>query len=191
MFKIVQMPEARPRIKIKPDRTDFIIEILSAALLAALFVYTLASWSNLPETIPVHFNAKGRPDGYGGRITIFFSPLLTLALYLLLTVINRRPDIFNYPVRITPQNAEYQYRIATRMLRMLKLSLVVMFGAITWSVVHSAQSGHSGYVMWVLPVALIINLIPIACYFFRVFRGQPESNENKMKTGKQRKYKLY
>lgn len=167
------------------------IEIIAALLLLILFIYTFISWSSLPETIPVHFDAKGQPDGYGGRITIFFSPLLTLALFVLLTVLNRRPDIFNYAVRISPENAEYQYRLATRMLRLLKLSLVVLFSAITWSVVHSAQSGNSDYVMWVLPFALIITFLPIIYYFFQVFKRRPEKAVDINKTRKSKKYKLY
>lgn len=167
------------------------IEIIAALLLLILFIYTFISWSSLPETIPVHFDAKGQPDGYGGRITIFFSPLLTLALFVLLTVLNRRPDIFNYPVRINPENAEYQYRLATRMLRLLKLSLVVMFSAITWSVVHSARSGNSDYVMWVLPFALIITFLPIIYYFFQVFKSRPRKAVDINKKRKSKKYKLY
>lgn len=185
------MPEKRPRINIPIRQSDRIIEIIAAVLLIILFIYTFISWSSLPETIPVHFDAKGQPDGYGGRITIFFSPLLTLALFILLTVLNRRPDIFNYPVRISPENAEYHYRLATKMLRLLKLSLVIMFGAITWSVVHSARSGNSDYVMWVLPFALIITFIPIIYYFFSVFRQSSSNTLAKPKDQKERKYKLY
>lgn len=185
------MTEKRPRINLSISLADKIIEILSAVLMVSLFIYTFASWSNLPETIPVHFDAKGRPDGFGGRITIFFSPLLMLAIYILLTALNRRPDVFNYPVKITPENAAYQYRTATRMLRMLKLSLVIMFGAITWSVVHSAQAGNSDVVLWVLPFALIITFIPIIYYFFSVFKRSSSNALEKPKNQKERKYKLY
>lgn len=186
-----KMTGKRPRFDLPLSQTDKVIEILAAGLMAVLFIYTFVSWSNLPETIPVHFDAKGQPDGYGGRITIFFSPLLTLALFVLLTVLNRRPDIFNYPVRISPENAEYHYRLATKMLRLLKLSLVIMFGAITWSVVHSARSGNSDYVMWVLPFALIITFIPIIYYFFSVFKRNSSNTLAKPKNQKERKYKLY
>ncbi len=185
------MTGKRPRIDLTLSQTDKVIEILAAGLMVGLFIYTFVSWSNLPEIIPMHFDSKGQPDGYGGRITIFFSPLLTLTLFILLTILNRRPDIFNYPIRISPENAEYHYRLATKMLRLLKLSLVIMFGAITWSVVHSAQTGNGDYVMWVLPFALIITFLPIIYYFIQVFKRRPVKAGAINKASKTKKCKLY
>lgn len=186
------MPDKRPRIQIKLTRTDKVLETMSAVLLLGLLIYTMISWTSLPETIPVHFNAKGQPDGWGSRISIFFSPLLALALYILLTLLNRRPEIFNYPVRITPENAAFQYTLATRLIRLLKLSLIILFGAITWSVVYSAKTAASDAVMWVLPFALITTFLPMIYYFVKAFRKQqPQTEMNTEMKRKRSKYKLY
>lgn len=186
------MPDNRPRLPIKLTRTDKVLEIISAVLLLGLLIYTLISWTSLPETIPVHFNAKGQPDGWGSRVSIFFSPLLALALYILLTLLNKRPEIFNYPVRITPENAAFQYALAMRLIRLLKLSLIILFGAITWSVVHSAKTAASDAVMWVLPFALIITFLPMIYYFVNSFRKkQPQTEVTAEMKRKRSKYKIY
>ncbi len=185
------MPEIRPKIKLSLSLTDKIIELISAGLLSALLIYTFVSWFSLPETIPIHFDAKGQPDGYGARISIFFSPILAVGLYIVLNLLNQRPHIFNYPVKITPDNAEYQYRLATRMMRLLNLALVLMFGAITWGTVHSAKSGNSDVILWVLPFALIITFVPIVYYFSKVFKKGHVKPGTAQRIGKHRKYKLY
>ena len=38
--------------------------------------------------------------------------------------------MFNYPSQITKENAVHQYTNATRMIRVLKLVIVVLFGLI-------------------------------------------------------------
>jgi uncharacterized membrane protein len=186
------MFENRPRIQLKLTQTDKLLEIASIVMLSGLLLYSLIAYTMLPETIPMHFNGKGQADGWGPRISIFFSPLLALASYILLTLLNRRPDVFNYPVKITSENALHHYILATRMIRMLKLSLIIMFGAITWSVVYSAGSNKGDTVMWVLPFSLIITFLPIAYYFLKVFIKQHQAPSKGLpKKNHRSKYKLY
>ncbi|MBK9290500.1 MAG: DUF1648 domain-containing protein [Bacteroidetes bacterium] len=187
------MANDRPRIRIQLTKSDIILEISALVLLLALVIYSLVSWTMLPETIPVHFDISGRPDGWGGRATIFFSPAILAVVYIMLTVLNRSPHIFNYPVKITAENAEFHYRLATRMLRMLKLSMVILFGAITWGTVHSAISGDASAMMWVLPFALIITLLPIVYYLFRAFghKTAADKNDREIKNKRKKNYKLY
>lgn len=52
-----------------------------------LFVVTMLvgaiSYSYLPEQIPIHFNAAGEVDNYGGRISIFLAPGVILAMVIM------------------------------------------------------------------------------------------------------------
>lgn len=50
----------------------------TASLLIAAFAYT-----QLPEQIPIHFNAAGQPDNYAGKLFVFMEPLLAYALLVL------------------------------------------------------------------------------------------------------------
>ncbi|HMM10759.1 MAG TPA: DUF1648 domain-containing protein [Bacteroidales bacterium] len=185
------MAAKRPKLIIPPEKFDKILEVAAVVLLFVLWVYTFAVWSVLPETIPVHFNVKGQADGFGDRITIFFGPLLSLVLYFLLTVLNRRPDIFNYPVKITPENAQFHYRLAMRLMRMLKLSLVLMFGVITWSMAHAARTGDSRIISLSLPFVLAITFLPMVYYFTKIIRDNPKSAPTTQTKTKPRKFKLY
>lgn len=43
--------------------------------------FTLIHFKDLPPEIPIHFNAKGIPDGYGSKNSIWFLPLLSTFLF--------------------------------------------------------------------------------------------------------------
>lgn len=57
--------------------------ITSLLCLVPVFFY-LAVWNQLPDTVPVHFNAQGEPDGYSSKIFAAFGlPGILLAVNLL------------------------------------------------------------------------------------------------------------
>lgn len=145
--------EQRPKITVELTPADRILEGVAAAGLVVLLVLPLAYYGELPDIVPTHFNAAGEADGYGGKWTIFLLSFIGLALYALLTFINSRPHTFNFPVKITPENAERQYRMATRLVRIQKTLIMPMFAYISWAVIQGALSGHASLgagFMWIV-----------------------------------------
>jgi len=73
-------------------------ELVHLALIAAMFVLAAATWSSAPEQIPVHWNAYGAVDRYGGKFEgLLLLPLLALATYgLFLLVPKLDPGRANY-----------------------------------------------------------------------------------------------
>lgn len=63
-------------------------EILPIVLIILAFVVGLLLYSNLPETIPSHWNVHGEVDAWSSKdFGVFFFPSITLAIYLLITFI--------------------------------------------------------------------------------------------------------
>lgn len=56
-------------------------------------IYAAIQWSNIPDTIPVHFNAAMQPDRYGSKMSIWFFVAImsgvTLLTYLLVTNLHK------------------------------------------------------------------------------------------------------
>ncbi len=127
--------ETRPIIKLKWTRFDYAIEWLGWLALAIFWVYVWANYASLPKTIPTHFNWKGEVDGYGRRETILLLPLIATAVFFGLTLLNRYPHLFNYSRPITAENAVGSYAAATRLIRLIKTSMVFIFGFITYQVI--------------------------------------------------------
>jgi uncharacterized membrane protein len=117
----------RPRIQLQLQPIDKIVEILCLIVIAALWLLTSVAYNQLPDVIPVHFDATGQADGYGPKATLWMLPTIASALVLGLTILNKYPHIFNYPTTITPENALQQYTFATRMLRWIKLGAAIIF----------------------------------------------------------------
>ena len=109
----------RPKIKLKLTTTDRIFEILGWVSIPAIWVLTISSYKNLPGTIPIHYNGAGQADGFGGKGNILALPSVATFLFIGLSILNKFPRIFNYPVSITKDNALQQYTNATRIMRCL------------------------------------------------------------------------
>ena len=95
----------RPKIKLGLTNTDKIIEFIGWILLIGTWILAILSFSNLPESIPTHFNGAGEADGFGEKSNIFALPIIGTILFIGMTMLNKNPHIFNYPKAITNENA--------------------------------------------------------------------------------------
>jgi uncharacterized membrane protein len=57
-------------------------ELIPVGVIAAMFIAAAWSWPLVPERIPIHWNAAGKVDGYGGKFEgLMVIPLVTLGIY--------------------------------------------------------------------------------------------------------------
>jgi len=155
----------RPRIKLKLSSHDYVVEFLGISFLLILIAIPIFYYNQLPERVPIHFNAAGNPDGFSGKPSLFILPATGLFMYILLTALTAFPHIYNFPVTITPENAEVQYRLATRLLRVLKTVILMLFSFISWMSVRTATGTASGLGKMFLPVFLFLTFGVIIIYF--------------------------
>jgi uncharacterized membrane protein len=165
----------QPRIKIKLTLPDWIIEFIAISFLIILIAIPLIYYNSLPDMIPVHFNAAGLPDGFGSKSTLWILPLTSVFLYLLLTVLEAFPHIYNFPVKITPGNAVIQYRLATRLIRILKTVLLILFSFISYKTIKTATGDTTGLGKAFLPVFLLITFGVIIIYIVHSLNNRQSS----------------
>lgn len=169
----------RPKLIIPLEKHDLIVIWLTWIAIFALWIIAVYGFVHLPETIPVHFNVKGEADGFGGKWSLFFLPALGIVMVVGLSILNRYPEIFNYPVKITPENAERQYKLATRLIRYVNLSMALMFLLITLMQVKSAAVQSTKGFEFVLPLVLLLSFVPLPVYFVVSMGRKQTSNKNK------------
>ena len=162
--------EVRPKIKIERTPTDNILEIMGWVALVGLWILIFLNYSNLPDTIPTHFNGAGKVDNYGGKATLFMLPIIATVAYIGLTVLNNYPHIFNYPTKLTAENALRQYTSATRMIRYLKFVIVLVFSLIVFMTLRTAAGESEGLGAWFLPFTLGLIFIPLGIFVIQSFR---------------------
>lgn len=157
----------RPKIKLKLTLTDKLFEILGWFSILAIWVVTISNYNNLPESIPIHYNTLGQADGFGSKVIILTLPFIATILFIGLTILNKFPHVFNYPISITADNALRQYTIATRLIRYLKLIIVFIFGQIVLQTIKNVKENTSELGIWMLPLTLGLIFVPIAFYIFK------------------------
>ena len=154
----------RPRIKLQLNQTDKILEVVGWVSVFGIWALPLINYFDLPEIIPIHFNGAGKADGFGNKTHIFVLPIISTLLFIGLTILNKHPHIFNYPSQITKENAVDQYTNATRMMRVLKLVIVLLFGLIVFRKIQIVNGHADGLGAWFLPFTIGLFII-LSLYF--------------------------
>ncbi|MEO6131511.1 MAG: DUF1648 domain-containing protein [Saprospiraceae bacterium] len=163
--------ETRPLLNIELTTGDKIIEIAGWCTLGFLWLFIILIYDNLPDIIPTHFNGMGQINNYGDKMTLFFLPVICSMIFISFSVLNRYPHKYNYPVKITPENALAQYTNATRMLRFLKLTIGIIFFLVVYMVVHAIKNGNSEEItIWMLPLVFVLIISPITYFLFKAIK---------------------
>ncbi|MCF8372563.1 MAG: DUF1648 domain-containing protein [Bacteroidales bacterium] len=157
----------RPKLKIEMEPLDWIIEGIGIVALIGLVALPFLYFDDLPERIPHHFDIDGNVDRYGGKGMIWFLPVLGLILYTGMAVLNRFPHIFNYPGKITDENALRQYTLATRLLRGINTIIACFFLYISYQIIQSSMEEGRGFGSWPVILFLLLILGLTIIYFIR------------------------
>ncbi|NER16145.1 DUF1648 domain-containing protein [Spongiivirga citrea] len=157
----------RPKIKIEKDVLDVFLETLGLAFIIIILVLPIVYYNQLPEKIPTHFGADGTADDFGSKSSIWLLPILGTVMFFGLFMLNKYPHIFNYPQKITAENAKKQYQNATKLIRFLNTSIALVFAYITYSTINVAIGKQSGLGSYFLIAFLVLIFIPIFYFLYR------------------------
>ncbi|MFD1631900.1 DUF1648 domain-containing protein [Pseudopedobacter beijingensis] len=149
----------QPKIIIARNGKDKVIGLLCLLLVLFMWIIILVNLKTIPDNVPVHYNYQGKADLYSSKNAVFLIPVLGTLLYVGISILNHFPHKFNYPVKITKENAKTQYTIAVRMLSYVKLILLTLFAVIAYkTTLLTTESGHQtdSIGRWFLPVVLLI-----------------------------------
>lgn len=167
------MREAAKEVKVENNRgVDIFWRFLPIILCTAFIVFVLATWQQLPERIPTHFNAAGVADDWSGRNSVLTLPFMAFFLFALLQVVERMPERMNYPFAITESNKAHQHRLAIRMLRALSSVISCLFLSIyleTWRVASEAFSTSLFPLVWLF---LALTLATVGIYLVVAHRSR-------------------
>lgn len=159
--------EPRPRIEIKREGMDFLLDGL--ALLACLVSIAglIYYYPDLPDRVATHYNFAGEPDGYGEKSTMIILVVVQLVMFLGLLMITRIPHQFNYLVKITEENAERQYSIAIKMIRSLNAIICFTFGFIIWKSIANGLGMTVGIGTYTVTGMLVVMFGSIFFFLYR------------------------
>jgi uncharacterized membrane protein len=155
------MVSNRPILRLPLTPFDRSVEVVGLLLLIGFWIFTVKFYPSLPEIIPTHFGGGGEPDGFGSKATILGLPIVSTVLYVMLTIFSRYPHKMNYSATITAENAEVQYRIMTRMIRVLKVFVLLIFWILDYKTVQIALGWPDVLGSWFLFLLFALLFSPI------------------------------
>lgn len=140
------MDEPRPQVNLPWDPGDRLLVASSAVILVAFVTPWIVGWGPLPDRVPMHYDAGGTVDRWGGRGSVYLLVAVAALTSFALLALTRIPNHYNYPFGITEENAERQYRMARRLVLLMANAVPSIFLYIylaTWRVATGHQPGLS------------------------------------------------
>ena len=167
--------QPRPRIRPPMTRGEVVAILITIAGLLFTLIPLALYYPSLPDTIPSHFDINGQVNAYGPKATLLIFPSIGILITLLFQTLCRFPWVFNYPVRITSENAARQYLRGRLVLRWVN-ALVWLFGAVQWEALQAARSAapslSPAFSAGILIAALTLPIVLIAIVIVWVVRGR-------------------
>lgn len=129
----------RPVIRNSNTIMEKVLEIILLFIVVLMVIWPICQFARLPETVPIHINIHGDIDGYGSRIVVLVLPIVGVLLYVGLTVLQRVPHLYNYPIEVTDDNAHLLYALGVQMIRFVKAIMIILFVYLTYSFICLAR----------------------------------------------------
>ena len=122
-----QVPERQDakQQKIKVNRTTegTIFEVAFLVLAVVVWALIILMLWRAPDVIATHFDAQGRPNGYGSPWGLLVPCLIITGVGVLLLVVAYRPHLISMPVEVKTLR---QTELAIRSTRVAALALLLM-----------------------------------------------------------------
>jgi uncharacterized membrane protein len=152
-------------MKLKYTKLQRIIELITVIVLFLIWIYLILSWGSIPDKIPGHYNAQGVVDRWGNKNEILALPIVSIALYILLTIVSFFPSTWNVPVKITEDNREFSYINLRTMLILIKMEILATFAYMSYCNIKIQSLG-----VWFLPLELTLIFGTITYYIIKISR---------------------
>ena len=151
-------------MNIKNTLADTVMEYICRILLIGTLIYLIVRWNVIPDQIPIHYNAAGEIDGWGGKGMVWLLVVISWGLYLGITFVGRFPELWNTGVKITKKNKEKVYRLIKYLIGTSKLILISVF---TLLIVFSTLA--KPLPLWFAGIYLTILIADMAFWLVRIF----------------------
>ncbi|MGN0152607.1 MAG: DUF1648 domain-containing protein [Wujia sp.] len=144
-----------------------ILNILCLIVLIGITIYLIIRWNSIPKLIPSHYDFAGNVDSYGSKGSVLMMPILGWILYILVTVLEMFPGVWNTGVKVTEQNKFRVYAVLRLMMDIIKFIMVVSFSYITICMVEFIHLG-----MWFGIVEVGTIFLTIAICMVKLYKAQ-------------------
>ena len=152
-------------MKIKNSLADIIMEVLGLVMLIGTPLYLAIRWPSIPDKLPMHYNFAGEIDRWGGKGEILFLVVMVWILYLMISLVEHFPSVWNTGVQVTPENRMRVYRTLKYMVKTLKLAMTLVFTFLIFNTVAGIPLPE-----WFTVVYVLLIIGDLAFWLIRLYR---------------------
>lgn len=172
-------PERESTVPIQPFEAGFLWKHLGLILFFILLFIMLVTYNSLPETIAVHFNLEGKPNGWENKGDFFFWYIIFALIYLafvyLIIYLGKR-----YPIMVHSGKMKIG-RDTIFKSSILAMNLVLVILIFTYIGIYITNVKHfSTIINLVVILAVLIAFVPIGYIIYRWKEFKKEENKMKM-----------
>lgn len=102
-----------------------VFNALATIIVIVTLFFFIAFYEKIPSLIPTHYGFNGEVDSWGNKNTLWYFVIGNIVINILLGILTKYPQIYNYPFNVTDKNREKVY--ASGSLFVAVLRLVVSF----------------------------------------------------------------
>jgi len=153
-------------MELKYTKFQIALETIGLLLLVGMIILIYTRWNQIPQQIPMHYNAIGEIDNWGSKEDILFLPVVSILLYAFLTALSFFPQIQNIPILITDENKESVYHNIKNLYIFLKIEIVMLLFLFVYYITIAQPLPIA-----VIPIFIIILLGTSIFFIVRIIRS--------------------
>lgn len=140
---------------------EWAANIVGYSVFIITLIYLGFQWVELPEAVPMQFSFSGDVNRYGSPWEMLILPVLGIMLAAGMEIMERKPHLHNYPLRINDDNRAAFYLNSRRMLNFTKNGTLIILSAVIVEILSSAADGEGVFGFWLIPFILVLAGAPI------------------------------
>lgn len=147
-----------------------LLDIAGVASIVAGMLLLIVFWRDMPDSVPIHFNIQGEPDGWGSKYSLIMVPIIAIGLFALCTVLEDKTKFYNIPFKITEDNAQIQYQLARSMINVTKNLSTILLMVISCYSIFQADGAQGRGLTVCISIIVGILILSIVVYFIKAFK---------------------
>lgn len=157
----------RPKLKIPRTKDEWIWDVIGYSFFIGAIIMLVIVWSDLPQKVPAHYNARGEVDRWGSKWELIILPMIGAFIGMMMQVFEKYPEWHNYPERFNESNAAQFYLHSRKLINQVKNICLMIFALILFESVSISLNWWSGFGIWLLPLLLLAVFIPIGIGIYK------------------------
>jgi uncharacterized membrane protein len=157
----------RPKLKISKTKSEWSWNVIGYSVYICSIILLITNWDVLPKEVPAHYNAAGEVDRWGSKWELTILPIISALLTVFMEVMEKYPEVHNYPQRFNESNAATFYLLSRKLVNQLKNMCLMIFSLVLVESISIALHWSDGFGVWFLPTILLGSCFPIVVGIIR------------------------